>query len=136
MESKQFKTVLRTIIREELEYFFSKIEKRLNENSVTRPTQKLIKTQTLPQTVKGTVKPQQQKSTNLKSKFMQMISEGFNEEDLDTMNSEEPKSILEEGMVQKLKNSSSKSLKTVGDALTKDYSSMLKKIDQIKTHQS
>lgn len=134
MESKQFKTVLRTIIREELEYFFSKIEKKLNENTVTRPIQQqqLIKKQTITGTVKTKPNTQQQKP-NLKSKFMQMISEGFNEDDLEAMNREEPISVLEEGVVNNLKNSSSKNLKVVGDALTRDYSGMLKKIDQLKT---
>lgn len=133
MESKQFKTVLRTIIREELEYFFSKIERKLNENTVARPQQQQpIKKQTITGTVKTKPSIQQQKP-NLKSKFMQMISEGFNEDDLEVMNREEPVSVLEEGIVNNLKNSSSKNLKVVGDALTRDYSGMLKKIDQLKT---
>jgi hypothetical protein len=99
---------IRTIIREELDFYFSKIEKRLDEISLTKG-EKIVETKSAPK-----------KNTALRKKFgslMESISEGI---DLD--------GSKDRGLTAEMLEGNSK-LNHLQDVLTRDYSSLIKKME-------
>lgn len=131
MQIDKFKSVIRSVIREELDYYFNKFGEQLHENlpkkkAVTRVSSKKI--------VRKEAPSQEHRKSEMRSKFMQAISEGFNEEDLQSVEGEGPvSSILDENNINALKTTKNKNTRAIGEALTRDYSQVLKKVDQLKS---
>lgn len=108
---------IRSIIREELDYYFSKLEKSLNEMYGGRT----LEARTEPRSPKP-------KAPDFKKKFgslMSSISEGIDMEPQDTS------SILNDNILESLEKDSKFS--GIHKALTKDYSQILGKIEDIKS---
>ena len=111
---------LRKIIREELDYYFDKLQQTLLEsNSIsTRVTKNNIS-----ENKGGDVNEERIKFRKKYSGLLGAISENINEDDLQ----ETSNSILENKYLNSLgKNEKTKS---VYDALTKDYSALIRKME-------
>lgn len=112
---------IRNIIREELDYYFSKLEKSLTEMySNSKPNVEMMDRD---------IRRPKTKTPDFKKKFgslMSSISEGIDMEPEDTS------SILSDNVL----NSLEKDYKFSGvhKALTKDYSKILNKIEDIKSN--
>jgi len=127
MEKNSIESKLRKIIREELDYYFDRLESRLNESkskSISRPVNSVSY-------AKPQVKPKESnldiEKRDFRKKFsgiMEMITEDM-EYPSDV---EEEKSILDSRVLSKLETNPK--TEAVYKALTKDYSALIKKMDK------
>lgn len=131
MQIDKFKSVIRSVIREELDYYFNKFGEQLHENL---PKKKVVARVSSKKSAKRDTPLQEHKKSEIRSKFMQAISEGFNEDDLKSVEGEGPvSSILDESNINALKTTKNRNTRAIGEALTRDYSQVLKKVDQLKS---
>jgi hypothetical protein len=131
MQIDKFKSVIRSVIREELDYYFNRFGEQLHENL---PKNKAVTRVPSKKSVKREIPLQEHKKSEMRSKFMQAISEGFNEDDLKSVEGEGPvSSILDENNINALRTTKNKNTRAIGEALTRDYSQILKKVDQLKS---
>lgn len=123
MEKNSIELKLRKIIREELDYYFDRLESRLNESkSINTPTAKSSETFSKPK--ESNVELEKRNFRKKFSGIMEMITEGMEyPEEEDTQ-----KSILDSRVLSRLETNP----KTEGvyKALTKDYSALIKKMDK------
>lgn len=111
---------LRRIIREELDYYFSRIENMISESS-NSPSAKIL--EEVPKTTANVERK------NFRKKFSGLM--GAITEDIDTnitdLDSQRSNSILDDGILDSLE--SNRKTQAIHKALTKDYSALLKKIE-------
>jgi len=124
MQVSKFKSLIRTVIREELDFYFDKLQKQLNETR-SQSKEEIIEED----------RQVSSKAPKLKSKFMQAIAEGFDEDELSNFENSTSTipSILDENNIKSLKNAKQGSVRSVSNALTRDYSKLLQRVDQIKS---
>ena len=124
MQVSKFKSLIRTVIREELDFYFDKLQKQLNETR-SQSKEEIIEED----------RQVSSKAPKLKSKFMQAIAEGFDEDELSNFENSTSAipSILDENNIKSLKNAKQGSVRSVSNALTRDYSKLLQRVDQIKS---
>jgi hypothetical protein len=129
MQIDKFKTIIRTVIREELDYYFEKLSQQLNESAQQQTPRKKV----LSNMQKS--KKVSQGNPKLRSKFMQAISEGFDEQTLQGIENEgSTPSILDENNLNVLASTKgNRNVQAVAKALTRDYSQIIKKVDDIKS---
>lgn len=112
---------LRRIIREELDYYFDRLEKTLTESKSKTTVRETV---SKPSKVSSSTDEERQK---FRKKFGGLM--GKITENMDTTNFEETSnSILDNNVLESLGNSTK--TQAVHKALTKDYSALLKKMNK------
>lgn len=121
MKIDQFKSVIRSVIREELDYHFAKLlkeikdsggEQRLTERVVSKPSPKKV----------------EEERKQLRKKFggiLGMVTEGMDVDGIEGEMEGAVKSILDDDTMESLGRSKNEAVAGVARALTRDYSHLI-----------
>ena len=128
MKLSVFKKLIREVIREELDYSFSRLRKELNEIVVKSNTSNMSKARsksTEDMSMKSLVKASTKnvatpKTTN---KVLNKLLE-------ETAQSDDWKTVEGEGEVQSVQDNTEQLPEHLANAFTKDYSKVMKKVDE------
>ena len=128
MKLSVFKKLIREVIREELDYSFSRLRKELNEIVVKSNTSNMSKARsksTEDMSMKSLVKASTEnvatpKTTN---KVLNQLLE-------ETAQSDDWKTVEGEGEVQSVQDNTEQLPEHLANAFTKDYSKVMKKVDE------
>lgn len=112
---------LRRIIREELDYYFDRLEKTLTESKSTTTVRETV---SKPSKVSSSTDEERQKFRKKFGGLMGKITENMDISDLE----EKSNSILDNNILESLESNSK--TQAVHRALTKDYSALLKKMNK------
>ena len=133
MKLSAFKKLIREVIREELDYKFSRLEKKLNEVIVTGNNVNIVK-----------AKRQATQDTSIKKMINSPVQQSVgnnvsapktNNSVLDTLlketaQSDDWKTVEGEVEVQSVQDNPQELPEHLANAFTKDYSSIMKKVDE------
>lgn len=126
MEKISVESKLRKIIREELDYYFDRLESRLNESKSSAVTKVNNNVSYDRPTVKLKESNLDIEKKNFRKKFSGLM--GIITEDMDYPEEEDDKSILDSRVLSKL--GTNPKTEGVYKALTKDYSELIKKMNK------
>ena len=134
MKVNIFKKLIREVIREELDYKFSAVEKKLDEVLVSNRSNSIVEDRSsqLNSSQSQKTKVQSQVPTptpppnNVPMTKDSILNDILNE----TANSGEWKNIEKEAEVKSVKDNTDNLPDFLSDAITKDYSQVLKKVEE------
>ena len=130
MKVNIFKKLIREVVREELDYKFSSLEKKLDEVLVSSRSNSIVEDRA-PQPVssppkKQTVSATQKNNTSTPLTKDSILNDILNE----TAQSGEWKNIEKEAEVKSVVDNTQNLPEHLADAFTKDYSSVMKKVEE------
>ena len=133
MKLSAFKKLIREVIREELDYKFSRLEKKLNEVIVTGNNVNIVKDKR--QTTQDTSIKKMINSPVQQSVGNNVSAPKTNNSVLDTLlketaQSDDWKTVEGEVEVQSVQDNPQELPEHLANAFTKDYSSIMKKVDE------
>ena len=133
MKLSAFKKLIREVIREELDYKFSRLEKKLNEVIVTGNNVNLVKAKR--QTTQDTSIKKMINSPVQQSVGNNVSAPKTNNSVLDTLlketaQSDDWKTVEGEVEVQSVQDNPQELPEHLANAFTKDYSNVMKKVDE------
>ena len=129
MKLSAFKKLIREVIREELDYKFSRLEKKLNEVIVTGNNVNIVKAkrQTIQDTsIKRMVNSPVDSSVSAPKTNNSVLNKLLKE----TAQSDDWKTVEGEVEVQSVQDNTEQLPEHLADAFTKDYSKIMKKVDE------
>ena len=130
MKVNIFKKLIREVVREELDYKFSALEKKLNEVLVSNKSNSIVEDRT-PQPVSSSPKKQSAPTAQSKSPAVPLTKDSILNDILsETAHSGEWKNIEKEGEVQSVTDNTQGLPDFLSDAINKDYSQVMKKIEE------
>ena len=121
MKVNIFKKLIREIIREELDYKLIALEKKLDEVLVSNRSNSIVEDRS-----SQLNSSQSQKTNNVPMTKDSILNDILNE----TANSGEWKNIEKEAEVKSVKDNTDNLPDFLSDAITKDYSQVLKKVEE------
>ena len=131
MKLSAFKKLIREVIREELDYKFSQLEKKLNEVIVTGNNVNIVKDKrqttqdtSLKKTVNSPVDSSVPTPKTNNSVLNKLLKETAQSDDWKTVEGEG------EAEVQSVQDNTEQLPEHLANAFTKDYSSIMKKVDE------
>ena len=129
MKLSAFKKLIREVIREELDYKFARLEKKLNEVIVTGNNVNIVKAkrQTIQDTsIKRMVNSPVDSSVSAPKTNNSVLNKLLKE----TAQSDDWKTVEGEVEVQSVQDNTEQLPEHLADAFTKDYSKIMKKVDE------
>ena len=129
MKLSAFKKLIREVIREELDYKFSRLEKKLNEVIVTGNNVNLVKAKrqaTQDTSLKKTVNSPVDSSVPTPKTNNSVLNKLLKE----TAQSDDWKTVEGEVEVQSVQDNPQELPEHLANAFTKDYSNVMKKVDE------
>ena len=130
MKVNIFKKLIREVVREELDYKFSSLEKKLDEVLVKSSSNSIVEDR-LPQPVSSQPKKQPVSAAPPQSKAAPLTKDSILNDILnETAHSGEWKNIEKEAEVKSVVDNTQNLPEHLADAFTKDYSSVMKKVEE------
>ena len=129
MKLSAFKKLIREVIREELDYKFTRLEKKLNEVIVTGNNVNLVKAKrqaTQDTSIKKTVNSPVDSSVPTPKTNNSVLNKLLKE----TAQSDDWKTVEGEVEVQSVQDNPQELPEHLANAFTKDYSNVMKKVDE------
>ena len=130
MKVNSFKKLIRDIIREELDYKFSALEKKLDEVLVSSNVNSIVEDRALQPTATPSQKVPAQAAVKDNSAAPLTKDSILNDILSETANSGEWKNIEKEAEVKSVMDNTQGLPEHLSEAFTKDYSSVMKKVDE------
>mgnify|MGYP001338865954 CR=1 FL=1 len=127
MKVNIFKKLIREVVREELDYKFSSLEKKLDEVLVSSRSNSIVEDR-VPQPVSSPPKKQSVSKASSQTPLTKdsILNDILNE----TANSGEWKNIEKEAEVKSVTDNTQNLPEHLADAFTKDYSGVMKKVEE------
>ncbi len=130
MKVNIFKKLIREVVREELDYKFSSLEKKLDEVLVSSRSNSIVEDRA-PQPVSSQPKKQPVSAAPPQSKAAPLTKDSILNDILnETANSGEWQNIEKEAEVKSVTDNTQNLPEHLADAFTKDYSGVMKKVDE------
>ena len=131
MKVNIFKKLIREVVREELDYKFSVLEKKLDEVLVSSNSNSIVEDRA-PQPVSSPQKKQPVSATAPQSKATQPLTRDSILNDIlnETAQSGEWKNIEKEGEVQSVTDNTQGLPDFLSNAINKDYSAVMNKLEE------
>ena len=130
MKVNIFKKLIREVVREELDYKFSSLEKKLDEVLVKSSSNSIVEDR-LPQPVSSQPKKQPVSAAPPQSKAAPLTKDSILNDILnETANSGEWQNIEKEAEVKSVVDNTQNLPEHLADAFTKDYSGVMKKVEE------
>ncbi len=130
MKVNIFKKLIREVVREELDYKFSSLEKKLDEVLVKSSSNSIVEDR-LPQPVSSQPKKQPVSAAPPQSKAAPLTKDSILNDILnETANSGEWQNIEKEAEVKSVVDNTQNLPEHLADAFTKDYSQVMKKVEE------
>ena len=130
MKVNIFKKLIREVVREELDYKFSSLEKKLDEVLVKSSSNSIVEDR-VPQPVSSQPKKQPVLAASPQSPAAPLTKDSILNDILnETANSGEWKNIEKEGEVQSVTDNTQGLPDFLSNAINKDYSQVMKKIEE------
>jgi len=130
MKVNIFKKLIREVVREELDYKFSSLEKKLDEVLVSSRSNSIVEDRA-PQPVSSQPKKQPVSAAPPQSKAAPLTKDSILNDILnETANSGEWQNIEKEAEVKSVVDNTQNLPEHLADAFTKDYSGVMKKVDE------
>ncbi len=130
MKVNIFKKLIREVVREELDYKFSSLEKKLDEVLVKSSSNSIVEDR-LPQPVSSQPKKQPVSAAPPQSKAAPLTKDSILNDILnETAHSGEWQNIEKEAEVKSVVDNTQKLLEDLADSFTKDYSQVMKKVEE------
>ena len=129
MKLSAFKKLIREVIREELDYKFSRLEKKLNEVIVTGNNVNIVKAKrqtTQDTSIKKMVNSPVDSSVSAPKTSNSVLNKLLKE----TAQSDDWKTVEGEVEVQSVQDNPQELPEHLANAFTKDYSNVMKKVDE------
>ena len=129
MKLSVFKNMIREVIREELDYKFSQLEKKLNEVIVTGNNVNIVKDKrqtTQDTSIKRMVNSPVDSSVSAPKTSNSVLNKLLKE----TAQSDDWKTINSEPKVESVQDNTSELPEHLANAFTKDYSEVMKKVEE------
>ena len=130
MKVNIFKKLIREVVREELDYKFSSLEKKLDEVLVSSRSNSIVEDRVSQPT--ATPSPKVPAQAAVKSNPAAPLTKDSILNDIlnETAHSGEWKNIEKEAEVKSVKDNTQNLPEHLADAFTKDYSGVMKKVDE------
>ncbi len=130
MKVNIFKKLIREVVREELDYKFSSLEKKLDEVLVKSSSNSIVEDR-LPQPVSSQPKKQPVSAAPPQSKAAPLTKDSILNDILnETAHSGEWQNIEKEAEVKSVVDNTQNLPEHLADAFTKDYSQVMKKVEE------
>ena len=130
MKVNIFKKLIREVVREELDYKFSRLEKKLDEVLVSGRSNNIIEDKT-PQPTSSSVKKMMEEKSPKSDKKVQLTKDSILNDILnETAQSGEWKSIEKEAEVKSVTDNTQGLPDHLANALNKDYSQVMQKVEE------
>jgi len=130
MKVNIFKKLIREVVREELDYKFSSLEKKLDEVLVSSRSNSIVEDRA-PQPVSSQPKKQPVSAAPPQSKAAPLTKDSILNDILnETANSGEWQNIEKEAEVKSVVDNTQNLPEHLADAFTKDYSGVMKKVEE------
>ncbi len=130
MKVNIFKKLIREVVREELDYKFSSLEKKLDEVLVKSSSNSIVEDR-LPQPVSSQPKKQPVSAAPPQSKAAPLTKDSILNDILnETAHSDEWQNIEKEAEVKSVVDNTQNLPEHLADAFTKDYSQVMKKVEE------
>ena len=130
MKVNIFKKLIREVVREELDYKFSSLEKKLDEVLVKSSSNSIVEDR-LPQPVSSQPKKQPVSAAPPQSKAAPLTKDSILNDILnETANSGEWQNIEKEAEVKSVMDNTQGLPEHLSEAFTKDYSGVMKRVDE------
>ena len=130
MKVNIFKKLIREVVREELDYKFSRLEKKLNEVLVSGRSNNIIEDKT-PQPTSSSVKKMMEEKSPKSDKKVQLTKDSILNDILnETAQSGEWKNIEKEAEVKSVTENTAGLPDHLANALNKDYSQVMQKVEE------
>ncbi len=130
MKVNIFKKLIREVVREELDYKFSSLEKKLDEVLVSSRSNSIVEDRA-PQPVSSSPKKQPVSAAPPQSKAAPLTKDSILNDILnETAHSGEWKNIEKEAEVKSVTDNTQNLPEHLADAFTKDYSGVMKKVEE------
>ena len=130
MKVNIFKKLIREVVREELDYKFSSLEKKLDEVLVSSNSNSIVEDR-VPQPVSSQPKKQPVSAAPPQSPAAPLTKDSILNDILnETANSGEWKNIEKEGEVQSVTDNTQGLPDFLSNAINKDYSEVMKKVEE------
>ena len=130
MKVNIFKKLIREVVREELDYKFSSLEKKLDEVLVSSRSNSIVEDR-VPQPVSSPSKKQPVQSAPSQPQSTPLTKDSILNDILnETANSGEWKNIEKESEVKSVTDNTQNLPEHLADAFTKDYSQVMKKVEE------
>ena len=130
MKVNIFKKLIREVVREELDYKFSSLEKKLDEVLVKSSSNSIVEDR-LPQPVSSQPKKQPVSAAPPQSKAAPLTKDSILNDILnETAHSGEWQNIEKEAEVKSVVDNTQNLPEHLADAFTKDYSGVMKKVEE------
>ena len=130
MKVNIFKKLIREVVREELDYKFSALEKKLDEVLVKSSSNSIVEDR-VPQPVSSPQKKQPVSAAPPQSPAAPLTKDSILNDILnETANSGEWKNIEKEGEVQSVTDNTQGLPDFLSNAINKDYSEVMKKVEE------
>ena len=130
MKVNIFKKLIREVVREELDYKFSSLEKKLDEVLVKSSSNSIVEDR-VPQPVSSQPKKQPVSAASPQSPAAPLTKDSILNDILnETANSGEWKNIEKEGEVQSVTDNTQGLPDFLSNAINKDYSQVMKKVEE------
>ncbi len=130
MKVNIFKKLIREVVREELDYKFSSLEKKLDEVLVSSRSNSIVEDRA-PQPVSSPSKKQPVQSAPSQSQSAPLTKDSILNDILnETANSGEWKNIEKEGEVQSVTDNTQGLPDFLSNAINKDYSQVMNKLEE------
>ncbi len=130
MKVNIFKKLIREVVREELDYKFSSLEKKLDEVLVKSSSNSIVEDR-LPQPVSSQPKKQPVSAAPPQSKAAPLTKDSILNDILnETAHSGEWQNIEKEAEVKSVVDNTRNLPEHLADAFTKDYSQVMKKVEE------
>ena len=130
MKVNIFKKLIREVVREELDYKFSSLEKKLDEVLVSSRSNSIVEDR-VPQPVSSPPKKQSVLAAPPQSKAAPLTKDSILNDILnETANSGEWQNIEKEAEVKSVMDNTQGLPEHLSEAFTKDYSGVMKRVDE------
>ena len=130
MKVNIFKKLIREVVREELDYKFSRLEKKLDEVLVSGRSNNIIEDKT-PQPTSSSIKKMMEEKSPKSDKKVQLTKDSILNDILnETAQSGEWKNIEKEGEVQSVTDNTEGLPDFLSNAINKDYSAVMNKLKE------
>ena len=130
MKVNIFKKLIREVVREELDYKFSSLEKKLDEVLVSSRSNSIVEDRA-PQPVSSPPEKQPVQAAPSQSQTAPLTKDSILNDILnETANSGEWKNIEKESEVKSVTDNTQNLPEHLADAFTKDYSQVMKKVEE------
>ena len=130
MKVNIFKKLIREVVREELDYKFSRLEKKLDEVLVSSRSNNIIEDKTPQPTSSSVKKMMEEKSPKSDNKVPLTKDSILNDILNETAQSGEWKNIEKEGEVKSVKENTEGLPDFLSNAINKDYSAVMNKLKE------